>query len=160
MHTLLNEGNYLTRANVLAPQLKELRAAVRRIRRFVPPPDSEPDRYEVNHDWTLETPLDKAIALLPAELTLGWREPGIWKFRRVGWHEDETAKPGEETVLVMLRGGGRLEVREPNGSNSKHRVSRIAPLAIFDDTLCHRFIANKGAICQALIFHRPRRENV
>lgn len=141
----------------LAPQLKELREAVRRIRRIIPPPHSEPDRYEVNYDCDLETPLEKAIALLPSELTLGWREPGIWKFRKVRWHEDVTAKSGEETVLVLLRGGGgTLEVKELDGSISAHCISRIAPLAIFDDTLRHRFIANKGAICQALIFHRPR----
>lgn len=80
----LTEGNYLTRANVLAPQLKELREAVRRIRRVIPPPGSEPDRYEVNYDWAEGEQVEQSLAFLPAELTLGWREPGIWKFRRVG----------------------------------------------------------------------------
>jgi hypothetical protein len=37
-------------------------------------------------------------------------------------------------------------------------LSDFAPLAIFDDTFRHRFVADEGTLCQALIFHRPRRE--
>jgi hypothetical protein len=37
-------------------------------------------------------------------------------------------------------------------------LSDFAPFAIFDDTLRHRFVADGDTLCQAPIFHRPRRE--
>jgi hypothetical protein len=135
-----------------------LEEAVRRIREIIPEPDKEPDECETRYCYPEEEELEQALALLPADLTLGARLPGVWAFQSVKWHTDHSAEPGEENVLVMLRGSGWLEVLEPDGVISGYPLSDFAPLAVFDDTLRHRFVADAGTLCQALIFHRPRRK--